>query len=183
MMSSTGFGHGIVGLRGTSVPVAIANMPSTATVGRAAEISSPSEISNHKVSRMTEGTSPSVTTLVGCDEASSVVRCSEQAERKTLSLNASTRYDKASSVVPWSEFGDSPSLRASSSYRRQPSTIRLWLAGGADAVRCVYHTLSGMGDSSSKVVDLSTKSLPSPEYTVHGPVKDPSSLSLAMYNT
>jgi hypothetical protein len=157
---------------------------------------------------MTEGTSPSVTGSVGCDEASlvalrpalfegaspsaissvkydeasSVVRGSERAERRSPSLNGSARYDKAFSVAPRSELGDRPNLWARSSDQCRPSAARLRSAGGADAIRRVRLALSETSDSSSGVTDSFSESLPSPEYTVHRPVNDPSLLSLTMYD-
>jgi hypothetical protein len=96
-------------------------------------------------------------------------------------VNALAGYDEDSSVVPHSELGDRPSLRARSSYRCRSFAVRLRSAGGTDAVPRVRSAHSEMIDSSSGVVDSSYESLPSLEYMVHRPVKDPSSLSLTMY--
>jgi hypothetical protein len=135
----------------TPVPFATFGEPPTTT---ATEISSPSKILSPLASETTEGTSPSVTVSVGCDEvssiafhpalskaaspsaissvkydeASSVVRGSEWAERRSPSLNASAGYDEVSSVVPRSELGDRPTRRARSSYRRRPSAVVVFRA-------------------------------------------------------
>jgi hypothetical protein len=107
-------------LLGTPVPVTTAGEPPTTIAA---------EISNPIASGTTDGTSPSVTSSVGYDEASlatlhpalsesaspsaissvkydeasSVVRCSEWAEHRSPSLNASVGYDEASLAVPGSE--------------------------------------------------------------------------------
>jgi hypothetical protein len=117
-------------------------------------------------SALFEGVSPSSHSSVKYDEASSVERGSERAERRKPSLDATAGYDEAPSVVLRSELGDRSNHRVRSSCRLRPSVVRLRSAGGVDAGHRV-HASFGAIEVSPGVADSSSESLPSPEYTVH----------------
>jgi hypothetical protein len=131
---------------GTPVPGTTVGDPSATTVDR---IPSPSEIPISSTAETSEGTNPFVT-VSGCcgetgsdvrlalfegmspsslssvkyDEASSIARGSERAERRKLSLHATAGYDEAPSVVPRWELGDRSHHRVRSSCWCRPSCER-----------------------------------------------------------
>jgi hypothetical protein len=89
MMSSAVFRRRIVGLIRTSVPVAALGVLPNPTAGLATDISSPSGIPRLAVSGSTEGTSRSVNSSAGYNEAFSIVLGPALNEVTSSSANSS----------------------------------------------------------------------------------------------